>query len=245
MSTELSGRNAGAIWKSSSGLSNPQPGAQGLPGGAAELKGPRCPCVLCLDGSSSMHGEAIQELNAGLRQFLDEVWCTSLLRERLDLAIVRFGDEVQVVRPMGLLKEETIAPIVANGNTPLGGALQKALAMIGRRQGQYAARSLPRLMPWLIVMTDGQPNDGWKEEAWRVQNLANMKELAVLAIGVGRGADMGALQKLCGPDMPPVRLQGLKFASFFKWLSESLALSAEAKPGDRLALPPPTGWAEK
>jgi hypothetical protein len=39
----------------------------------AENPEPRCPCLLLLDTSGSMAGEAIAELNAGIKSFYNEL----------------------------------------------------------------------------------------------------------------------------------------------------------------------------
>lgn len=44
----------------------------------AENPEPRCPCILLLDTSGSMQGEAIQELNRGLNAFREELFSDSL-----------------------------------------------------------------------------------------------------------------------------------------------------------------------
>ncbi len=134
--------------------------------------GRRSPCVLCLDGSGSMEGEPIRELNAGLKQFFDEVRATPSLKGHLDLAILRFAGDVQVVRPMGPLCEETAPVIAAGGETNLGEALGRSLGLIERSGRHAASDGEGRPMPWLIVMTDGCPTDRWEEQAWRVRSLA-------------------------------------------------------------------------
>jgi hypothetical protein len=57
----------------------------------AENPEQRCPCILVLDRSSSMGGDPIAELNAGLVTFKDELAADSLAMKRVDTAIVTFG----------------------------------------------------------------------------------------------------------------------------------------------------------
>ena len=43
---------------------------------------PRCPCVLLLDTSTSMSGSKINELNAGLQTFADQLSADSMAAKR-------------------------------------------------------------------------------------------------------------------------------------------------------------------
>src|ERR1700682_5185884 len=52
---------------------------------------PRCPCLLILDTSGSMRGQAMDELNAGIRIFKDELSADAMASKRVEIAIVTFG----------------------------------------------------------------------------------------------------------------------------------------------------------
>jgi hypothetical protein len=81
------------------------------------------------------------------------------------------------------------------------------------------------------------------------------KGVSVFAIGVGANADMVKLKEL-SVRSDPVRLDGLKFAEFFKWLSASLSAASQSyahgsddsaiagkDATEQIALPTPRGWA--
>ncbi|UNW12058.1 hypothetical protein MP631_18560 [Xanthomonas phaseoli pv. phaseoli] len=51
----------------------------------------RCACLLLLDTSGSMNGQPIEQLNAGLLQFQEELNADSLAAKRVEVAIVTFG----------------------------------------------------------------------------------------------------------------------------------------------------------
>jgi uncharacterized protein YegL len=205
--------------------------------------GPRCPCILALDTSGSMEGEPIEELNRALEQFSREVLAAPELAQVLEVGLVGFGAEARVLRPVAPLQHRLRSTLSAEGSTCLGAALGLSLKMLESRMNVLGATGALTGTPWLVIITDGFPTDDWGETAASVKSLAKQKLLRVLAIGVGPDADIAMLEELCAPSLPPVRLAGLRFAPFFDWLTESLALSAAA--GDEtLALPSTSSWAD-
>ena len=57
---------------------------------------PRCPCLLLLDTSSSMRSRPIEELNAGLIAFKDELAADAIATKRIEVGLISFGP-VQVI----------------------------------------------------------------------------------------------------------------------------------------------------
>ena len=47
---------------------------------------PRCPCLLLLDTSGSMKGAPIEELNAGIQVFKDELSADPMASKRVEVA---------------------------------------------------------------------------------------------------------------------------------------------------------------
>ena len=58
---------------------------------------PRCACVLVLDVSGSMKGEAIEALNRGVQSLIEELSADSLASRRVELSVVTFGNTVELV----------------------------------------------------------------------------------------------------------------------------------------------------
>ena len=57
---------------------------------------------------------------------------------------------------------------------------------------------------------------------------------------------METLEKLSSDQMPPAKLEGLKFAEFFQWLSASIQIVAASNDvsSPSVNLPSPSNWME-
>jgi len=200
---------------------------------------PRCPCILLLDVSGSMSGRAIDELNAGLAAFRDELSADSLAVKRVEVAIVTFGP-VRVEAPF--TSASTFFPPVlkAQGDTPMGAAILQAIDMVRDRKQEYRANGISYYRPWVFLITDGAPTDSWQSAAEAVREAERSKQLAFFAIGVG-GADMDVLRGISVRE--PLALDGLQFRNLFSWLSSSLRSVSRSTPGADVPLASPKGWA--
>jgi uncharacterized protein YegL len=130
----------------------------------------------------------------------------------------------------------------ARGNTPLGEAVQRSLALLRDRKEIYKQNGLDYFRPWMFVITDGKPTDrGWEAAADQIK-LEEMRR-GVIFYGVGvEKADLRVLSRFTDA-RPPLKLKGLAFGDLFMWLSKSLSVIAHSRPGEQAPLPP-VGWGE-
>jgi uncharacterized protein YegL len=202
---------------------------------------PRCPCLLLLDVSTSMNGEPIQELNAGLKAFKDDLQGDELAMQRVEVGILTFGP-VQIEMPFH--SAETFVPptLTTQGNTPMGEAITHAIDMVQRRKADYATNGIPYNRPWIFLITDGAPTDPEKIPAAidAIRKGEDGKAFTFFVIGV-KGADMGVLKTL-STHRTPMSLDGLKFKEFFVWLSASLQQASRSATGTNVQLPNPGSW---
>ena len=204
---------------------------------------PRSACVLLLDVSASMSGQPIDELNAGLRLFEQEVKKDELASLRTEVAIVTFDSSVDVVQDFVTVDEFTAPTLHTGGSTSLGAGLREALRMLRARKDTYRQHGINYYRPSLFVITDGAPTDaGWLTAATALHDEEAHKGVSTYVIGV-QGADHAVLQQVSPPGRPPLHLKGLQFREFFRWLSVSQTRVSQSTPGDQVALPPVDGWA--
>lgn len=130
----------------------------------------------------------------------------------------------------------------ADGGTPMGEAIQRALALLRERKEIYKRYGLDYFRPWIFVISDGKPTDrGWEQVAEQVKQEESRRGVIFYAVGV-ENADLRVLARF-SDQRPPLKLKGLAFGELFNWLSKSLSVIAHSRPGEQAPLPP-VGWGE-
>ena len=222
----------------------------------------KCLCVLVLDLSGSMNeivddstavatGQTIyvdgknynivtggisklDNLVEGLQSFYTDIENDETTSQRLELAVVTFGDSVNVIQSPSLISDIQLPELMADGDTALVDAVDEAIDIVNNRKKWYKSTGQPYYRPWIILITDGEPDDDQNVDklSERIKQDTQNKRYAFLPIGV-EGANMNVLSKIQG-DIKPMKLQGTKFSSFFKWLSASMGTIVNAEAGEKV-----------
>lgn len=147
----------------------------------AENPEPRCPCILLLDTSGSMQGAPIQELNNGLVTFKDELMADELAAKRVEVCIVTF-EPIQVVTEFESAEHFYPPVLEANGDTPMGSAIETALQLLQQRKDAYRSNGISMFRPWIFLITDGGPTDNWQNAARLLAEGQAQKSFAFLQL---------------------------------------------------------------
>jgi len=207
------------------------------PGRYVDNPSPRCPCLLLLDVSASMTGHPIEELNAGLVQFKDELNADPLASKRVQVGVVTFGP-VETVTDF-IDAQQWVAPVLKpKGNTPMGGAIEHGLQMLEAQKAIYRSNGISLYRPWVFLITDGGPTDSWQNAARLVHEGESKKKFSFFAVGVDQ-ANFDVLKQISVAE--PIALKGLRFRDLFAWLSSSLGAVSHSNPGDEVKLENPAG----
>ena len=100
-----------------------------------------------------MDGEAITELNKGIKLFYDAIRKDETAYYSAEISIVTFGTKAKCVADFSSLEVQTTPPkLKASGKTPMGEAVKLALDMLERRKKEYQERGVDYYQPWLVLM---------------------------------------------------------------------------------------------
>lgn len=195
---------------------------------------PRVPVSLCIDTSGSMSGEKIRELLEGVTLFYDAIDEDDDAHDAAEVSIVAFNSGADLLQEFASIENlERDIGISPSGATHLGEGVNLALDTLETRKALYSDAGVLYYQPWLVLMTDGQPNgdrQALDRAVERVTALVAEKKLVVFPIGIGDDADMDVLGSF-SPGRPPMRLKGLSFKEFFEWLSKSVSRVSQSMPG--------------
>ena len=197
---------------------------------------PRCACVLLVDVSTSMYGDKINHLNAGLETFANEIQRDPLASIRTEVAIITFGSQVRMVQDFVTADQFVPPTLVANGTTNMAEGINFALDKIEERKAVYRRNGVDYYRPWLFLMTDGKPTERQATvdaAATRLKETAAANGVAAFSVGV-MGTDMNKLAEIS--PRPPFHLDGLKFQPMFEWLSRSMSRVSSSRTSDEIRL---------
>ena len=200
----------------------------------------RTPCVLVVDGSTSMRGDAITQLNAGLHTFEAQLKGNPLTALRVQVLVIVAGGHGRADVVVDWCDAIDFVPprIEARGSTPLGAAMSLALDKVEAQKSIYDRNGISSTRPWILLISDGEPNDvGWQRDAERCRWAEDARRCVVFPIGT-RGANLEALGRFS--NTPPKRLEGLQFSDLFVWLSRSMTAVSQSAPGERVQIPATT-----
>ncbi len=188
-------------------------------------------CLFLVDTSGSMQGEPINELVSALNRFKTEVCEDNVTRKVLDVAIVQFDSEINIVQEFVPVEYMDEVSLEAYGGTDMNSGLRTAIDMVVERSRFYCRTGTQPYCPWIVMITDGYPNESIDEVAEEILALDNQDKLRLWSLAV-KGADTKLLNKL-GHGKRVLELDGYDFTGFFDWVNKSMRSISVSSPGEK------------
>lgn len=189
----------------------------------------RCPCLLLLDTSYSMHGDKIDQLNLGLQALQNDLSSDLVALKRVEIAAVTFGP-VKVAQPFTTADRLSMPTLHADNDTPMGEAILQGLDLLANRKRDYQAAGVPYFRPWVFLISDGASTDDLGKARAAIRKAEAAKSLSFFAIGVDN-ADLNELSSLSW--VPRIKSGGHARAMTGGWGGRAGA-QREAETGHRL-----------
>jgi len=200
-------------------------------------------CVLLVDTSGSMSGQAIAQLNEGLRTFGEALREDSKAYGCADICVISFNSKVEVVVPFCAACDYAVPTLSAGGLTALNEAVITGLDAIEQRKQEYKDIGVDYWRPWIFLMTDGVPTDTeYEADAQRrLQEALQQKKINFFPMGIGNGADLKKLKTYTKDGSGIVmKAEKERFKEAFVWLSSSMSVISNSDPSrSNVRLPDP------
>lgn len=204
------------------------------PGDFAKSTKKRLPICFCLDTSGSMAAPTksgknrMKELNDAFSKFMNAMKENDEVASSADVSIVTFGGQASILQNFTPVSKLDI-PLIAYKDrslTPMGEAVQVALKLLEVRKSAYKDKGIKYFQPWLVVLTDGEPEgkDALENMAIAIAQTTKLEsenKLVVFNIGIGDDANLDVLKKLSQKREEPISVGETDLDSLFTFLGAS------------------------
>lgn len=205
------------------------------PGDFAKSTKKRLPICFCLDTSGSMvapvaNGRTrIMELNEAFEKFITAMKTNDEVASSADIAIITFGGEAKILQGFAPIANLSVPKIKVNMRslTPMGEAILASLKLLEIRKNAYRQKGMEYYQPWLVVLTDGEPEGNNARENMEVAirqtvTLEKENKLVVFNVGIGYDANLDVIKRLSVKREKPISvIDETKLDEFFEFLGKS------------------------
>ena len=199
------------------------------------------PVIILADTSGSMSEDGkIEALNAALKEMIVTFSKENRLRAELQIGLITFGEHVQVHTPLQSADKITqIDDLIAKGPTPMGAAFEKAINLLEDKD-LIPSRAY---RPVLILVSDGQPTDEWKNSFDKLTLSERRKRATRFAMAIGVDADEAMLTTFANDiEAPLFKAHNARdIHRFFRAVTMSITTRTESQNPDHsvaLVIPP-------
>ena len=148
------------------------------------------PVVLMLDVSGSMSGSKINNLNIAVKEMLNNFAQEEKMETEILVSIIKFGP-VELHLPFTKASKIQWEDLLVSGDTPIGGALKMAKAMIEDKKTTPSRA----YRPTIVLVSDGQPTDSWEKPLEDFVSNGRSSKCDRMAMAIGHDANETVLKR--------------------------------------------------
>ena len=176
------------------------------------------------------------ELQKGVKLFYEEISQDEVAQFAAEICIVTFANSAECMLDFANVYRQEVPELELGEMTSMGEGVNLALDLLEKRKQEFKDAGVDYFQPWLVLMTDGNPNGSTAElmrAMERTNKMISEKKLTLFPIGIGENANLDVLAKFT-PKRNSIKLNGLKFKELFEWLSASVEATSKSSPGEKV-----------
>jgi len=185
------------------------------------------PVFLLVDVSESMAGEALTQLETGMRSITSDLMQDPYALESVWISVIAFAGRARTLVPLTELTEFVPPHLPVGGGTGFGVALMHLMNEIDANVTPSTSQQKGDWKPLVFLMTDGVSTDdaGAALDRWKA-SYAN--RVSLVAVSIGGGGDEALLSQLTDEIIRfDDTVQG-SFIKFITWITNSVKSSTRS-----------------
>ncbi len=187
----------------------------------------RLPVFFVLDCSESMVGENLKKMEDGILGVVRALRVDPHALETVFISVIAFAGVARTVAPLVDVVSFYPPRLPLGGGTSLGTALTTLMAEIDKSVVKTTPDRKGDWKPIVYIFTDGRPTDD-PSQAIRRWKLDYAHKATLIAIGLGKSADFGALQQLTDTVIVFEDANEGDFKKFINWVTASIVAQSRS-----------------
>ena len=192
----------------------------------------RLPIFFVLDCSESMVGENLRKMEEGVVSIVKKLRSDPHALETVYFSIIPFAGKSKTLAPLVELANFYPPRLPLGGGTNLGSALDTLMQEIDKSVIKTTLDKKGDWRPIVYLWTDGKPTDN-PDSAISRWNASYAKKTTVIAIGLGKSADLSILKRITENVLLFEGTNIGDFDKFIRWVTETV-VSQSKSVGDGL-----------
>lgn len=182
----------------------------------------RLPIFLLVDVSESMAGDNLRQMQETLERLVRSLRADPYALETVFISVVAFAGKAKTLTPLVELYQFYPPRLPLGSGTSLGAAMEHLMSEIERTVQPSTPEKKGDWRPVVYLLTDGKPTDDIEPAIKRWQRDF-AKRANLVAIGIGKYASLGALQRFTENVLSLDATTDEDFKRFVDWMSQSVA----------------------
>ena len=187
----------------------------------------RLPVFFVLDCSESMAGDNLAKMEQGIGMIIRNLRQDPYALETACLSVIAFAGIAKTIAPLVEVASFYPPRLPLGGGTALGAALTELMKQIDAQVVRSSPDRKGDWKPIVYLLTDGKPTDKMEFalKRWRSEYA---DRATIIAIAVGRYADIAALQQITDTVLLFEEQTEDDFKKFISWISSSISFQSKS-----------------